>query len=310
MDAGPLSSGLSDEGDQSFSLLSQVFQRPCVHICFYNEEEEKETMKYPARFLTTPHHSFSKIAEEDDTISESLLGPLRELQGRFRLEVPDEYVKEERIRESSDQQTATLTITWYDVENKDPSTNTEPLNLEPVINELAESVLGDKEDLNFQVAHERRGRHTFLSAIKVQFKARLAGFRIEGRDIIPSDTYPVTLYIGDDVFGIDSEDGLTYRTTKNGEVLGDGFTSAADAAGSLIGPAISMLIEVEAEKGRDDQLAVEQDFLVGIADYYLNSETISEDAKAHFIQFVELVTNRDLISALEEHETTLEGDGI
>lgn len=243
------------------------------------------------------------LAEDDASKIESLLEPLRELEGRFRLEVPEEYVKEERIRESSDQQTATLIITWYDVENKDDKDDVEPFNLEPVIDELAEAVLGSKDDITFQTAHDRRGRHTFVSAVKVQFKPRTAGFRREGQDIVPPDTYPVTLYVGDDVFGIDSDDGVTYRTTKNGEVLGDGFESAADAAGSLVGPAISMLMAVEAEKGRDDQLAVEQDFLVGISDYYLNSDTISEDAKEHLVAFVELVTNRDLVSTLEhQHE--------
>jgi hypothetical protein len=244
-----------------------------------------------------------RMAEEDPDKIDSLLEPLRELEGRFRLEVPEEYVKEERIRESSDQTTASLVITWYDVENKDPESDTEPLNLEPVIDELAEAVLGSHDDIDFQTAHERRGRHTFLSAVKVQFKPKTAGFRIEGQDIVPPDTYPVTLYVGDDVFGIDSDDGVTYRTTKNGEVLGESFESAADAAGSLVGPAIEMLMAVESSKGREDQLTVEQDFLIGISDYYLNSDTISEDAKEHLVAFVELVTNRDLVSALEhQHE--------
>lgn len=258
--------------------------------------------------LTTNHYvrpvyNIVKSAEEDPDKTESLLEPLRELEGRFRLEIPEEYVKEERIRESSDQQTATFLITWYDIENKDPDSDIEPMNLEPIIDELASAVLGSNDDITFQTAHDRRGRHTFMSAIKVQFKPRVAGFRREGQDIVPPNTYPVTLYVGDDVFGIDSDDGVTYRTTKNGEVLGEGYESAADAAGSLVGPAISMLMAVEAEKGRDDQLAVEQDFLVGISDYYLNSETISEDAKEHLIAFVELVTNRDLVSTLEhQHE--------
>lgn len=261
-------------------------------------------MSRPPIYIT-PQGSWTVTAKEEDSSKDidSLIAPLRELEGRFRLEVPEEYVKEERIRESSDQQSATFLVTWYDVENKDASADPEPLNLEPVIDELAESVLGSKNELTFQTIHERRGRHTFLSAVKVQFKARTAGFRREGQDIVPADTYPVTLYFGDDVFGIDSDDGVTYRTTKNGEVLEDGFESAADAGGSLVGPSIRMLIDLESSKGRGDQLTVEQDFLVGISDYYLNSDTINEDAKEHLVAFVELVTNRDLVSTLEhQHE--------
>ncbi len=259
------------------------------------------------RYVTAATIHSVRNAKEDESLNiDSLLEPLRELEGRFRLEVPEEYVKEERIRESSDQQTATFIITWYDIENKDTKDDMEPLNLEPIIDELAEAVLGSNDDITFQIAHHRRGRHTFVSAVKVQFKPdtnRTAGFRREGQDIVPPDTYPVTLYIGDDIFGIDSDNGVTYRTIKNGEVLGDNFESAADAAGSLIGPAISMIMDLEASKGRDDQLAVEQDFLVGISDYYLNSDTISEDAKEHLVSFVELVTNRDLVSTLEhQHE--------
>lgn len=244
---------------------------------------------------TSYHFSADDAAVKID----SLLEPLRELQGRFRLEVPESYVKEERIRESSDQESASYVITWYDVENMKEEEGVEPLDIEPILNELAEIVLGSKDGIEFSTETIRRARHTFQTTIKVNFSAKTAGFRF-AQDIIPANVYPVTLYIGEDVYGIDSEDGLSYRLTENGDTLADGYGSAPDAFGALFTLAIEKLADLE--EGRSDKLTVEQELLVGISDYYLNSDTISEDAKKHLIAFVELVTNHDLISTLEDRD--------
>jgi len=242
---------------------------------------------------------------EDTDIEKSLLGPLDEFQGRFRLEVPKAYIKEERSREASDQQSATHTIVWYDTENMRDSEE-EPLDLEPIIEELAETILGDKDYLEHSVSHDRLGRHKFQSIISVNFKKdekEKTGAVIRlGQDIVPAGDYPASLYIGDDVFGIDSDDGLTYRITQNGEVIEEDYESAPMAFGRLLTLSIEKLKEVEASKGREDQLDVEQDLLIGIAGYFLDSETIPEDAKIHLVDFVELTTNKDLEAALDEVE--------
>ena len=238
----------------------------------------------------------------DDVEIDSLLKPLKELQGRVRLEVPESYLKEERVRESSDQQNASYVITWYDVENMKEEKDQEPLDLEPIIDELAEIVLGSKDGIEFGIEHQRRARHTFQTTVKVTYNGKkTAGYRT-AQDIVPSDVYPVTLYIGEDVLGIDSDDGLDYRITENGDVLADGYDSAPDAFGAVVTAAIDKLRDLESSKGREDKLTVEQEILVGISDYFLNSDTISPEAKQHLVEFVELVTNHDLASALEDRE--------
>jgi hypothetical protein len=249
-----------------------------------------------------PTPSKFRFAADDAVEIDSLLKPLRELQGRVRLEVPESYLKEERIRESSDQQSASYIVTWYDVENMKEEEGKEPLDLEPIIDEVAEIVLGSKDGIEFKVEHQRRARHTFQTTVKVNYTGKkTAGYR-SAQDIVPSDVYPVTLYIGEDVFGIDSDDGLDFRITENGDVLADGYGSAPDAFGAVVTAAIDKLRDLEASKGREDQLTVEQEILVGISDYYLNSDTISDDAKGHLVEFVELVTNHDLASTLEDRD--------
>ena len=264
---------------------------PAPTFLFYTANKDPKPM-------STPSFRFAA----DDVEMESLLEPLRELQGRFRLEVPESYVKEERIRESSDQQSASYVITWYDVENMKDDNDQEPLDLEPIIDELAEVVLGSKDGIEFSTEHHRRARHTFQTTVQVIYSGKkTAGFK-SAQDIVPSDVYPVTLYVGEDVLGIDSDDGLDYRITENGDVLADGYGSAPDAFGALVTAAIAKLRDLEADKGREDQLTVEQDLLVGLSDYFLTSDTISDEAKGHLVEFVELVTNHDLASALEDRE--------
>lgn len=238
----------------------------------------------------------------DDVEIDSLLKPLKELQSRVRLEVPESYLKEERVRESSDQQSASYVITWYDVENMKEQEGHEPLDLEPIIDELAGVVLGSKDDIEFSTEHHRRARHTFQTTVKVNYSGKkTASFR-GAQDLVPSDVYPVTLYVGEDVLGIDSDDGIDYRITENGDVLADGYGSAPDAFGAVVTAAIDKMRELESSKGREDQLTVEQEVLVGLSDYFLNSDTISEEAKGHLVEFVELVTNHDLASTLEDRE--------
>jgi len=246
--------------------------------------------------------------EESDAPRKSLLGPLDEFQGRFNLEVPKSYIKEERSREASDFQTATHTIVWYDTENmKDSDREEDSIDLEPIIEEIAASVLGSKDYLDYSVSHTSQGRHKFQTTISVNFKAPPSTvaslFFRRGQDLIPAGDYPVSLYIGDDVFSIDTTDGgISYRITENGEAVEEGYDSAPMAFGRLITEVIGKLESVEGTQGRDDLLTVEQEVLIGMSKYFLDSEVIPEDAKIHLIDFVEFVTNRDLEAQLDPIE--------
>ncbi len=234
-----------------------------------------------------------RLAQETD----SLLEPLQELQDRISLEVPPSYVKEEHIRESSDQQTANYVITWYTTEDADPTGD--DLDVETIIESMTASVLNSKEGVEWDMSSEPIGTNTFRSSIQVKFTPTTANVLKIAQDISPAAEAPVSFYIADDVYGVDSPDQLEYRILKNGEVYSDGYDSLPDALGGMFGEVLSAVQDMEMEKGEDPN-TVRGDFLLGIADLIMGDEAISEEAKEHFVVFVELLTNRDVEAYTEE----------
>jgi hypothetical protein len=225
---------------------------------------------------------------------------LRDLQDLVNFEVPDSFTKEVGIRESSDQSTATFYLAWYKHENNDPDART--IDARQIIDDLAERIFADS-DISYEVSHDRKARNLTQSTVTAKFTTTASVRRAQ--EIVPPATYPFSVYIGDDVFGIDSDNGVTYRITQNGEILGDNYESPADAAGALVGVMFYGLADLEAESGRDDPDAFEQDFMLGLSDFILTNERISIEAKEHYIAFVELVTNRDVAAVLEEQSEKL-----
>jgi hypothetical protein len=194
-------------------------------------------------------------------------------------------------------------LVWYDIENLQE--DSEELDVEPIIEDVASQVLGNMDWLEYSLTTDRTARHTFQTSIQVKYKneERTASLKRVAQDIVPPDAYPFSVYAGEDIYGIETEaEGESYRITENGISLEEDFPSASLAFGSLVGPLLERLKEIEAGEGREETLQVDEDFLLGLAAYVMGNGQITEEAREHFVTFVELVTNQDLEAQLEEPE--------
>lgn len=229
---------------------------------------------------------------------ESLIYPLQELQDRLSLEVPASFIREESIRESADQRKATYSMVHYLTEDNAPdSENPATLDVEPIVDALAEDVLGKYENIEWDMYTEELSRSTRDTVVSVYWSDQERTADTEQIGGVPYDVIPLTIYAGDRVYNL-ATDGNTYVILKDGQVLVEDLPSPAYALGQLVPHLRSELAEIENSEGIEP--SSNNDFLAGIATTVVDMPDMPEDAKEHFVQFYELTTLKDWDAAQDE----------
>jgi len=230
---------------------------------------------------------------QDIGAPKSLIEPLRELQDRIRLEVPEEYVKTEEIRESADQQTAGLTLIWYD--RADGKPDGEPMDVEPIVDRLTEEVL-----MQYPIAWDFSTQdEDNVFTHETQVKARWQeGKEPTTADVPPDDSvdpYSFTTTVGNVTYAVATTHGTEWSVLRNGEVVEDGLGSVPAAFGAMVKHLLADLSLIGEELGNpsaaDDG---DLDFLTALAPALASSPVVSEEARGHLITFVEMVTGHEL----------------
>lgn len=217
---------------------------------------------------------------------DSLIYLLQELQDRVSLEVPAAFVKEESIREATDQNVAKYSIVYYDTANNEP--DGDELDVEPIVDRLAKDVM-ETYAVDYDVDHVGRSRNSHETVVTVRWDdQRKAQFR--KADVGPTAALPVTIYVGQDVYNL-TTDGQTYAILKNGEPVVQAAPSPAYALGAMLGVLQAALPDVETSESMPPSPPT--DFLAGLAMHIVETPGISDEAKEHFVQFFELVTLHD-----------------
>lgn len=222
---------------------------------------------------------------------ESLIYPLQELQDRVSLEIPAAYIKEESIRESTDQQSAKYGISYYETADNEP--DGDEMDVTPVLERLAEDVMSGYE-VDWDIQHDDRSRSTITTTVSVFWpeQPREAAFRQAGDEL---DVVPLTVYADQNVINI-ATDGNTFQVLLNGEKVVDDAPSAQYALGQLVPIMREQLEEIETTQG---SASSPNDFLAGMALTLIDSPTIPDEAKEHFVKFYETTTLKDFEAALE-----------
>jgi hypothetical protein len=234
----------------------------------------------------------SRLALTDLSATPSLIYPLEELQDRISLEVPASYIKEESIRESSDQQQARLQIIWYTTEDNDPEG--QQLNVAKKITPIVEDVMANKP-VNYDIMSESRSRNTYMTMVTLTWAddkvARTAA------EVTTANEVPLTFYANENVYSF-LLDGTTVSLLKNGGVLADGFDSLAQAFGAATAPLVDEIATISNVPGEDVLI----DSLFGAAEYVVDSDALSDKAKESFVDFFELATNKDFDAVIREED--------
>ena len=214
----------------------------------------------------------------------SLVEPLRELRDRISLEVPDTFIQEESIRESADQQTASLMIVWYEKEDNKPEG--EFLDVKSIIDRLTEEVLSDKS-VEYETTEDEKKQNVTQTLIKVYLD--------ESRAAASPPEFPeVELFIdfGENEYEV-IDDGDSFSVLRNGEVADDKQPSVAYALGTLAGHVLQDAAEAN-EADSETFVQADQDFLLAVSAFLANSPMIpDDDVRSLLIEFVELATNRE-----------------
>jgi hypothetical protein len=230
---------------------------------------------------------------------ESLIYPLQELQDRLSLEVPASFIREESIRESADQQKATYSMMHYLTEDNAPDDeNPATLDVEPIVEALAEDVLGKYENITWDMYTDELSRSTRDTVVSVYWTdndTRTAA--TEQIDGVPYDVVPLTIYAGDRVYNL-ATDGNSYVILKDGQVLVEDLPSPAFALGQLVPHLREELAKIENTEGIEP--SSEDDFLAGVASTVVDMPDVSDEAKEHFVQFYELTTLKDWDATQDE----------
>lgn len=217
----------------------------------------------------------------------SLVEPLRELRDRISLEVPDTFIQEESIRESADQQTATLLIVWYEREDNEPEG--EFLDVKSVIDRLVDEVLSDKP-VAVDITDDEKKLGVTQTMVKVYWDEKRTA-------AVPPEFPEAELFVdfnGNEYEIID--DGDSFSVLRNGEVSEDKQPSIAFALGTIAG----LVLQDSAEANEADQEAFVQadsDFLLSVSQFLATSPMVAnDDVRDLLVEFVELVTNREFPS--------------
>jgi hypothetical protein len=217
----------------------------------------------------------------------SLVEPLRELRDRISLEVPDTFIQEESIRESADQQIATLLIVWYEREYNEPEG--EFLAVKSVIDRLADEVLSDKP-VAVEITDDEKKLGVTQTMVKVYWDETKTA-------AVPPEFPEAELFVdfGDNEYEV-IDDGDSFTVLRNGEVADDKQPSIAYALGTLAGH----VLQDSAEANEADQEAFVQadsDFLLSVSQFLATSPMVADDGvRDLLVEFVELVTNREFPS--------------
>ena len=221
----------------------------------------------------------------------SLIYPLQELQDRMSLEVPAAFIKEEGIRESSDQLTAHYGLVYYTHADNDP--DGDEMDVQPVLERLAHDVL-DAYEVEWTVTNDDRGRNTLSTLITVMWPEELqedpptdAGLRVANDAV---DVVPLTIYADQDVYNV-ATDGNDFQVLLNGKKVIEAAPSAAYALGAMVPLLRDALVDIEVNNGMEP--SAPNDFLAGIAMAIVDTPDMTDEAKEHFVKFYELTTLKD-----------------
>lgn len=229
----------------------------------------------------------------------SLIYPLQELQDRVSLEIPTAFLKEEGIREATDQLTAKYAVVYYTTADNEP--DGDEMDVRAVLERLAKDVMSSYE-IVWDIQHDERSRSTQGTTVSVSWPEvppegpREAMFR-RANDAM--DVVPLTIYADQNVYNI-TTDGNTFQILRNGQPAVQDAPSAQYALGALIPLLREELTEIENTNGMEPSPV--NDFLAGLALSIIDTPEIPDEAKEHFVKFYELVTLRDFGAATEESE--------
>lgn len=221
----------------------------------------------------------------------SLLSPLQELQDRISLEIPPSFTHEESLSEATDQSNAHYSIIYYLTENNDP--DGERMDVKGAVRRLAEDVLTEYEEVEWDIHHDKRSRDTHRLTVTVHWAEEPTTAAAEAED--GYDVFPLTTYAGQDVYNI-ATDGNSFVVLSNGHPVVEA-PSAQYALGALVSLLRGRLTEMEAEAGF--AASPPTDFLAATALSIIDDPGLSDEAKEYFVQFYELATLKDF-AALEE----------
>ena len=233
------------------------------------------------------------ILAQDIGDPRSLIEPLRELQDRIRLEVPEEHVKHEEIRESADQQTAGLTLTWYD--RADGAAEGELMDVEPIVNRLVDEVL-ESHPVAWDVSTQPQGDiFTHETQVKLRWMENYQPVKAEVPADSSVDPYRMTVQVGDIQYAIVTDHGTEWSIERQGEVVEQELVSVAAALGALVKHLLADLTLIGEELGNPEAAdAGDLDFLMSLAPALASSPVVSEEALEHLVKFVEMTTGHEL----------------
>lgn len=223
---------------------------------------------------------------------DSLSLPLQELQDRVSLEVPAGFMQEESIREAGDQQSARYGLIYYLREDNEPDGRR--LDIQSIVKRLAEDVLS-AYDVVWTISNDGRGRNTQRIDVTVTWPPKEEQedeFFVGAATNDLLDVVPLTVYADNDVINI-ATDGNTFQVLVNGQRVLEDAPSAAFALGALVPLLRDALADIEFIGGIEP--SAEHDFLEGIAPVLLDDPNIPDEAREHFITFLELTTLKDWV---------------
>lgn len=237
-------------------------------------------------------------AQQDVGDPRSLLEPLREVQERLRLEVEETYTRQEEIREAADKQTARFTYVWYHRRGGSPEGAEKDVG--GIIERLSDEVFENKP-VAYAIVTDPRTRDTSQTMVSIRWTEGYEPKAAARPELEAVDPYRFSISVGESDYSIGTEHGTTFEVQRNGETVESECASAAHALGKLIKHLLIDITEIDEARGNHDAADdADRDFLLGLAPDIASSPIVSEEARKHLVDFVELVTNKDLAAESEE----------
>lgn len=234
-----------------------------------------------------------RISQIDAGDPRSLLEPLREVQERLRLEVEEDFIKQEEIREAADQKTARFTCVWYHHRNGDPFLD--EMDVGSIVERLADEVFENKP-VAYAVHSEPRTRDTSQTMVSIRWAegytpSKTASSDPEAESV---DPYNLDISVGNNTtLSLRTTSGTDFDILKNGEPIETDIDAAATALGSLTMHLLDAVASIDKERGRHDSVEHSHlEFLLGLVPALAQSPLVDDAAREHLVSFFELATNK------------------
>lgn len=217
------------------------------------------------------------------------------LEGRIALEFPSSLIKEEKISESYDRQSARYVVVWYNTNEKGQS-----VDLSSRVRALATEVIDDDAKAWFsaevnELVRSQETSQLMVTYIKKEKPAITTKAAVEENQVVA----PVELKAGDSTYRVVSSSGGT--TWDVVDAAGTKVESDLTSVPAAVGKALKhVLVDLsyleEVSGGKTTQKALDdldRGFIESVLSWIYNSPVVNKAAKKQLKEFVELVTKHD-----------------